>query len=171
MTKFNAYHKMKELLTDYYIEAKTTTEKPIAWITSGAPVEFLYAMDILPMEPLPGVTFVQGDFREEEVLDELLAVLEGREIDLVMSDIAPNISGMDAVDQPRAMYLAELAVDFAGRVLRPGGDLLIKVFQGEGFDELIRGLRGNYNKVVIRKPRASRPRSREVYALARGLKI
>ena len=129
------------------------------------------AMDILPMEELSGVTFVQGDFREDDVLDKLLQLLERQKIDLVMSDIAPNISGMDAVDQPRAMYLAELAVDFAGRVLRPGGDLLIKVFQGEGFDELIRGLRGNYNKVVIRKPRASRPRSREVYALARGLKI
>ena len=88
-----------------------------------------------------------------------------------MSDMAPNISGMDAVDQPRAMYLAELAVDFAERVVRPGGDLLIKVFQGEGFDALVRGLRSHYKKVVIRKPKASRPRSREVYALARGRKI
>jgi 23S rRNA (uridine2552-2'-O)-methyltransferase len=129
------------------------------------------AMDILPMEELSGVTFVQGDFREDDVLDKLLQLLERQKIDLVMSDIAPNISGMDAVDQPRAMYLAELAVDFAERVLRPGGDLLIKVFQGEGFDELVRGLRGNYKNVVIRKPRASRRRSREVYALARGRKI
>ncbi|MEA3243638.1 MAG: 23S rRNA (uridine(2552)-2'-O)-methyltransferase RlmE [Pseudomonadota bacterium] len=129
------------------------------------------AMDILPMEALPGVRFVQGDFREDDVLDKLLQALEGQEIDLVMSDMAPNISGMDAVDQPRAMYLAELAVDFAGRVVRPGGELLIKVFQGEGFDELVRGLRSHYQKVVIRKPRASRPRSREVYALARGRKI
>jgi 23S rRNA (uridine2552-2'-O)-methyltransferase len=129
------------------------------------------AMDILPMEALSGVTFLHGDFRENDVLDKLLQLLERQKIDLVMSDIAPNISGMDAVDQPRAMYLAELAVDFAERVLRPGGDLLIKVFQGEGFDELVRGLRGNYKKVVIRKPRASRRRSREVYALARGRKI
>jgi len=129
------------------------------------------AMDILPMEPLPGVAFVQGDFREDEVLDELLAVLDGREIDLVMSDIAPNISGMEAVDQPRAMYLAELAVDFADRVLRPGGDLLVKVFQGEGFDELLKDLKQRYDKVIMRKPKASRPRSREVYALARGRKI
>jgi len=129
------------------------------------------AMDILPMEALPGVRFVQGDFREDDVLDKLLQALEGQEVDLVMSDMAPNISGMDAVDQPRAMYLAELAVDFAGRVVRPGGELLIKVFQGEGFDELVRGLRSHYQKVVIRKPRASRPRSREVYALARGRKI
>ena len=131
----------------------------------------LVAMDILPMEVLSGVTFVQGDFSEDDVLDKLLQLLERQKTDLVMSDIAPNITGMDAVDQPRAMYLAELAVDFAERVLRPGGDLLIKVFQGEGFDELVRGLRGNYKKVVIRKPRASRPRSREVYALARGRKI
>jgi len=129
------------------------------------------AMDILPMEALPGVRFVQGDFREDDVLDKLLQALEGQEVDLVMSDMAPNISGMDAVDQPRAMYLAELAVDFAERVVRPGGELLIKVFQGEGFDELVRGLRSHYQKVVIRKPRASRPRSREVYALARGRKI
>ena len=129
------------------------------------------AMDILPMEPLPGVTFVQGDFREDDVLDKLLQALEGQQVDLVMSDMAPNISGMDAVDQPRAMYLAELAVDFAERVVRPEGDLLIKVFQGEGFDELVRGLRSHYQKVVIRKPRASRTRSREVYALATGRKI
>jgi 23S rRNA (uridine2552-2'-O)-methyltransferase len=131
----------------------------------------LVAMDILPMEPLPGTTFVQGDFREQEVLDKLLQLLNGQQVDLVMSDMAPNISGMDAVDQPRAMYLAELAVDFAEQVLRPEGDLLIKIFQGEGFDELVRGLRDRYEKLAIRKPRASRPRSREVYALARGRKI
>ncbi|MGB5408508.1 MAG: 23S rRNA (uridine(2552)-2'-O)-methyltransferase RlmE [Thiogranum sp.] len=129
------------------------------------------AMDILPMDPLPEVTFLQGDFREDDVLDKLLQALEGKEVDLVMSDMAPNISGMDVVDQPRSMYLTELAVDFAERVVRPGGGLLIKVFQGEGFDELLRGLRSHYNKVVIRKPKASRPRSREVYALARGRKV
>jgi 23S rRNA (uridine2552-2'-O)-methyltransferase len=131
----------------------------------------IIAMDILPMEPLPGVSFVQGDFREDEVLNKLLSVLDNREIDLVLSDIAPNISGMEAVDQPRAMYLAELAVDFADRVLRPGGDLLVKLFQGEGFDPLLRDLRQRYDKVIMRKPKASRPRSREVYALARGRKI
>jgi 23S rRNA (uridine2552-2'-O)-methyltransferase len=129
------------------------------------------AMDILPVEPLPGVEFVQGDFRDDAVLERLLELLHGREVDLVMSDIAPNISGMDAVDQPRAMYLAELAVDFADRVLRPGGDLLVKLFQGEGFDALLKDLRGRYDKVVMRKPRASRARSREVYALARGRKV
>ena len=131
----------------------------------------IVAMDILDMEPLPGVTFIQGDFREDAVLDSLLAALDGRPVNLVMSDIAPNISGVEAVDQPRAMYLAELAVDFADRVLEPGGDLLVKVFQGAGFDELLRGLRERYSKVLIRKPKASRPRSREVYALARGRKL
>ena len=131
----------------------------------------IVATDILPMEPLPGVEFIQGDFREDAVLEALLNRLKGREIDLVMSDIAPNISGMDAVDQPRAMYLAELAVDFADRVVRPGGDLLVKLFQGEGFDPLLKDLRNRYDKVLMRKPKASRARSREVYALARGRKV
>ncbi len=129
------------------------------------------ATDILPMEPLPGVEFVEGDFRDEQVLEELLNRLTGREIDLVMSDIAPNITGVGAVDQPRAMYLAELAIDFADRVVRPGGGLLVKLFQGEGFDPLLKDLRGRYEKVLMRKPKASRPRSREVYALARGRKV
>ncbi|UCD69019.1 MAG: 23S rRNA (uridine(2552)-2'-O)-methyltransferase RlmE [Betaproteobacteria bacterium] len=129
------------------------------------------ATDILPMEPLPGVSFVQGDFREDAVLEQLLQDLEGRSVDLVMSDMAPNISGVGAVDQPRAMYLAELAVEFAQRVVRPGGELLVKIFQGEGFDALLKELRSQYEKVVIRKPRSSRARSREVYALARGRKI
>ncbi len=131
----------------------------------------IVAVDILPLAPLDGLCFVQGDFREDEVLERLLKALQGESVDLVMSDMAPNVSGMEAVDQPRAMYLAELAVDFAGRVLRPGGDLLIKLFQGEGFEGLLRSLRRDYNKVVVRKPKASRPRSREVYALARGRKI
>jgi len=131
----------------------------------------IVAMDLLPMEALPDVVFVQGDFREQAVLDALLNLLNGREIDLVMSDIAPNISGMDAVDQPRAMYLAELAVDFSTRVVRPGGDLLVKLFHGEGFDALLKTLRSRYDKIIMRKPKASRARSREVYALARGRKI
>jgi len=129
------------------------------------------AMDILPMEPLPGVDFLQGDFREDGVLESLMKMLDGGEVDLVMSDIAPNVSGVEAVDLPRSMYLVELAVDFADRVLKPGGDLLVKVFQGEGFDDLVRDLRRRYTKVLIRKPKASRPRSREVYALARGRKV
>ena len=131
----------------------------------------IVAMDILPLDPLPGVEFVQGDFRDEAVLEQLLQTVQGQPIDLVMSDIAPNITGVDAVDQPRAMYLAELATDFADKVLRPGGDLLVKLFQGEGFDDLVRDLRSRYDKVVIRKPKASRSRSREVYALARGRKV
>ena len=131
----------------------------------------IVAMDILPLDPLPGVEFVQGDFRDEAVLEQLLQTVQGQPIDLVMSDIAPNITGVDAVDQPRAMYLAELATDFADKVLRPGGDLLVKLFQGEGFDDLVRDLSSRYDKVVIRKPKASRSRSREVYALARGRKV
>jgi 23S rRNA (uridine2552-2'-O)-methyltransferase len=120
------------------------------------------------MDPLPGVEILQGDFREDDVLAALVEILQGAPVDLVMSDMAPNISGMDAVDQPRAMYLVELAADFAAKVLGRGGDLLFKAFQGEGFDDLIRDLRSQYRKVVIRKPRASRPRSREVYVLAKG---
>ena len=123
------------------------------------------------MEPVSGVFFVQGDFREEDVLQKLLQALGGRGVDLVMSDMAPNISGMQAVDQPRAMYLAELAVEFAQQTVRPSGGLLVKVFQGEGFDALLTGLRSQYRKVVIRKPRSSRARSREVYVLAGGGKI
>jgi 23S rRNA (uridine2552-2'-O)-methyltransferase len=127
----------------------------------------IIAMDILPMDPLDGVEFLQGDFREDEVLEALVEKIDGRVVDLVMSDMAPNISGMEAVDQPRSMYLAELAVDFAAKVLREGGDLLFKAFQGEGFDALVKLLLGQYRQVRIRKPKASRPRSREVYVLAR----
>ncbi len=130
----------------------------------------VFALDILPVEPFAGVTFIQGDFREEAVYQRLLDALDGRVVDLVMSDMAPNMSGNVAVDIPRAMYLAELAVDFADQALKGGGDLLIKVFQGEGFDALLRDLRQKYRKVVTRKPKASRPRSREVYLLGRGKK-
>ncbi|MEN8107034.1 MAG: 23S rRNA (uridine(2552)-2'-O)-methyltransferase RlmE [Pseudomonadota bacterium] len=127
----------------------------------------IIAMDILPMEPLVDVEFLQGDFRENEVLDLLVEKVGVQPIDLVMSDMAPNISGMDAVDQPCSMYLAELAVDFASQVLGKGGDLLFKAFQGEGFDALVKALRTQYQQVRTRKPKASRPRSREVYVLAR----
>lgn len=128
----------------------------------------LVALDILPMETLPGVEFIQGDFREDAVLDALIATLGGTAVDLVMSDMAPNISGMQAVDIPRSMYLVELAIDFADGVLVEGGSLLFKAFQGEGFDQALGGLRGKYSKILIRKPKASRPRSREVYVLAQG---
>ncbi len=126
------------------------------------------ALDILPMDPVPGVEFIQGDFREQQVLDRLLECLGGCPVDLVMSDMAPNISGIKAMDQPRAIYLAELALDLSCSVLAPGGDLLLKGFEGEGMEELRRGLRSAFRKVVTRKPAASRPRSREVYLLARG---
>lgn len=129
------------------------------------------AMDILPMDGLAGVDFLQGDFREQEVLEQLLKMIGDQGVDLVISDMAPNISGMGVVDQPRAMYLTELALDMARQVLKPGGDFLVKVFQGEGFDEYMRDVRSSFNKVITRKPKASRPRSREVYLLARGFKM
>jgi 23S rRNA (uridine2552-2'-O)-methyltransferase len=128
------------------------------------------ALDILPMEPVENVEFLQGDFTEESVLAQLLQILAGRQIDLVLSDMAPNISGMKAIDQPKAMYLAELALDFCVRVLKPGGDFLVKVFQGEGFDDYQRSLREHFEKLLVRKPKASRARSREVYLLARGFR-
>ena len=118
------------------------------------------ALDILPMEPISGVDFIEGDFREEAPLGRLQALLGGSKVDLVLSDMAPNVSGMAAVDQPRAMYLCELALDFAREVLKPGGSLLVKVFQGEGFDQYVRELRASFARVVTRKPKASRPRSR-----------
>jgi len=126
------------------------------------------ALDILDMPPLAGVEFIQGDFREDEVLSRLESLLDGAAVDLVLSDMAPNKSGVNAVDQPRAMYLAELAMDFADRHLRPGGAFLIKLFHGTGFDDYVRELRRRYAKVVVRKPAASRQRSPEVYALAQG---
>lgn len=128
----------------------------------------VFALDILPMEPLPGVTFIEGDFTDEGPLGALLQALNGRPVDLVLSDMAPNLSGVRVVDQPRAMYLAELALDFAGQVLKPGGDFLTKVFHGEGLDDYRRDLQRQFNKLVTRKPRASRARSRESYLLARG---
>jgi 23S rRNA (uridine2552-2'-O)-methyltransferase len=126
------------------------------------------ALDILEMPPLAGVDFIHGDFREDAVLARLESTLDGDPVDLVLSDMAPNKSGVNAVDQPRAMYLAELAMDFADRHLRPDGAFLIKLFHGAGFDDYVRELRRRYAKVAIRKPAASRQRSPEVYALAQG---
>lgn len=126
------------------------------------------ALDILEMPSLAGVEFIHGDFREDAVLASLEDLLNGQPVDLVLSDMAPNMSGVDAVDLPRAMHLAELAMDFADRHLKPGGDFLIKLFQGVGFDAYVRDLRARYDRVVIRKPAASRRRSTEVYALAQG---
>jgi 23S rRNA (uridine2552-2'-O)-methyltransferase len=130
----------------------------------------LIALDILPMEAIEGVVFIQGDFREAAVLDELTAVLDSAPVDIVLSDMAPNMSGSRGIDQPNAMYLAELALDTAKTVLVKGGDFLVKVFQGEGFEAFHRDLQQHFEKVVIRKPKASRPRSNEVYLLGKGFK-
>jgi 23S rRNA (uridine2552-2'-O)-methyltransferase len=124
------------------------------------------ALDILPMEPIEGVEFVLGDFSEDAVLDDLFDCLGESEVDWVISDMAPNLSGVDSVDQPRAIALAELALDLAVRVLGEGGGFLTKLFQGDGFDAFLVTVRQNFKKVVIRKPKASRDRSREVYILA-----
>jgi len=131
----------------------------------------LIALDILPMDSLAGVDFIQGDFREDEPLQELRTLLDGNSVDLVISDMAPNVSGMAAVDQPQAMYLCELALEFAQETLRPRGDFLIKVFQGAGFEAYLKELRASFAKVVTRKPAASRAKSREVYLLARGYNL
>ncbi|MGM0702041.1 MAG: 23S rRNA (uridine(2552)-2'-O)-methyltransferase RlmE [Pseudomonadota bacterium] len=128
------------------------------------------ASDILEMGALAGVEFIQGDFTEEAVLESILAALDDREVDLVMSDMAPNMSGMAAIDQPQAMYLVELALDLAQQTLRPEGRFLAKVFQGEGFDAYLKALRERFRRVVTRKPEASRSRSREVYLLADGFR-
>ncbi|MCH9691182.1 MAG: 23S rRNA (uridine(2552)-2'-O)-methyltransferase RlmE [Gammaproteobacteria bacterium] len=128
------------------------------------------ASDILTMDALAGVDFVQGDFTEASVMEKLQQLLGEDGADLVISDMAPNMSGVRGVDQPASMYLVELSVDMARRVLKPGGAFVSKVFQGEGFDDLIRDLRGSYASVVTRKPGASRPRSREVYVVARGFR-
>ncbi|MGK0674433.1 MAG: 23S rRNA (uridine(2552)-2'-O)-methyltransferase RlmE [Halothiobacillaceae bacterium] len=131
----------------------------------------LLALDILPMDSFAGVEFIQGDFTEQAVFEQLLERLDGRTVDVVLSDMAPNMSGQDSVDQPRAMYLAELAADFATRVLGPQGVYLVKLFQGAGFDVYLRKLRSQFASVTIRKPDASRSRSREVYALARNPRV
>jgi 23S rRNA (uridine2552-2'-O)-methyltransferase len=128
------------------------------------------ASDILPMDSLPDVTFIQGDFTEQDVMDRVLDALDGRPVDLVLSDMAPNLSGLADVDQPRAMYLVELALEMARQVLTPGGAFVAKVFQGEGFDAFLRDARVLFRKVSTRKPGASRPRSREVYLVARDFR-
>ncbi len=130
----------------------------------------VYALDILEMPSIPGVTFLCGDFREDAVLQAFEALVGAEAVDLVLSDMAPNMSGVSTVDQPRSMELAELARDFAEAHLKPGGTFLVKVFQGSGFDDYLKDLRTRYTKVTMRKPKASRLRSPEVYALATGFK-
>ena len=132
----------------------------------------LVALDILPMEPLPGVEFICGDFRETAVLEQLEALTGAeRAVDLVLSDMSPNISGIEVADQASGIYLCELALDFAGKHLKPGGDLALKAFQGEGFEPFLKELRGRFKAVQIRKPKASRPRSPEVYLVARNYAV
>jgi len=129
------------------------------------------ALDILEMEPIGGVDFVLGDFTEEESLQALEGALGSRSVDLVLSDMAPNMSGMSTIDQAKAMYLAELALEFVRSRLKPGGDFVVKLFQGTDFDGYVREVRSLFNKVQVRKPKASRPRSREVYLLARDRQV
>ena len=131
----------------------------------------IVGLDLLPIEPLEGVDLIEGDFREQTVLDELMQTINGQPVDLVISDMAPNISGQNAVDQPRAMYLCELALDFAQQVLKKDGNLLVKAFQGEGYEALEKMMRASFKKIIVRKPKASRARSREVYILARGYNL
>lgn len=130
----------------------------------------IIATDILPMDYLDGVNFIQGDFREDSVLEAILSAMDNQKADLVISDMAPNISGVDAIDQPASMYLVELALDLARQILKPGGNFVVKIFQGEGFDAYKQDAGTSFKTVKIRKPKASRPRSREVYLVGQGFK-
>jgi 23S rRNA (uridine2552-2'-O)-methyltransferase len=145
---------------------------PGSWCQIAArlvgPSGSVVALDLLPMDPLPGVSILQGDFREPEMLERLCATLGGEPLDLVLSDMAPNITGMSVVDQPRAMYLVELALELARLRLHSGGSLVVKVFQGTGFDEILLELRRSFARVVSRKPKSSRSQSRELYLVAKG---
>lgn len=129
------------------------------------------ACDILQMDAIAGVDFLRGDFREQDVLDALLTRIDGKNVDLVMSDMAPNLSGNDTVDQAQSMYLVELALDMCHQVLKPNGKFVVKVFQGEGFDQFMQDVKSAFKVVKIRKPESSRARSREVYLVATGYKL
>lgn len=148
---------------------------PGAWSQFAAqtigPRGRVIAVDLLDMPALPGVEFVQGDFREEATLARLLETLGGNRVDLVLSDMAPNMSGTRAVDQPRSMYLAELALEFACRVLRPDGSFLVKLFQGEGFQQYVAAVRARFGQVRLKKPTASRSGNRETYLVARNFRL
>jgi len=172
-----AVYKLLELQERYHLFKSGMTvvdlgAAPGGWSQLVAPTVKpkgrVVALDILPMDPIDEVEFIQGDFTEEAVLNRLLGMVET--VDWVISDMAPNMSGNESIDIPRAMYLAELAFDFALRVLRKEGGFLIKVFQGEGFDAYLQQIKQHFKTVVVRKPKASRDRSREVYVLARGYK-
>ncbi len=134
------------------------------------PAGRIVAVDLLPMDPIPGVTFVQGDFREDEGLVAVEAALAGASVDLVVSDMAPNLSGVEPADQARSVHLGELALEFAAAHLKPGGDLVVKVFQGSGLADLQAAMAGHFAKVYVRKPKSSRDRSRETFLVAKGLR-
>ncbi len=174
-----AVYKLLELQQRYHLFKPGMTvidlgAAPGAWsqllATLIQPGGRVIALDLLPMQPIKDVEFIQGDFTDDDVLYGLLQQLSSSKTDWVISDMAPNISGNESIDIPRIMYLAELALDFALKVLKQGGGFLVKVFQGEGFDELLVEMRKNFKEVAIRKPKASRGRSREVYILARDFK-
>ena len=178
--KSRAVYKLVELDEKYTIfdQAMTVVDlgaAPGGWSqyvvkcvgTSGR----IIACDLLPMDPVPGVVFIEGDITESAILEEILAAVGSEQVDVVISDMAPNISGVSIVDQSRSIYLAEMASALSREVLKPGGTLLVKMFQGEGYDGYLQGLRGDFGRVLSRKPKASRGRSREVYVLARGMKI
>ncbi len=130
----------------------------------------IIALDILPIDPISSVHIIQGDFKESETVEQLYKELETQVVDLVLSDLAPNVTGMVALDQPRAIYLCELALDFCHNVLKPNGTFVVKVFQGSGFEEYFRNLKSAFQRVSTRKPKASRKESREIYLVARGFK-
>ena len=135
------------------------------------PQAAIFAIDVLPMDPVGGVTFVQADFREDEGLALLTHALGERKLDLVLSDLSPNLSGVEAADQARSVHLCELALDFAMSWLQPGGALVVKAFQGAGFEEFRHATEAHFAKVYVRKPKASRDRSREIYVVAKGRKV
>jgi len=145
---------------------------PGGWLQVAAKIVgkkgLVIGLDLLKIEPVNNVVFLQGDFRENDIYEVLMAELKGEKVDVVISDMSPNISGMDSVDQPRSIYLGELVQAFSQQVLKKGGSVLLKLFQGAGFDEYVSSMRVDFSKVYIRKPRASRARSREVYVLAKG---
>ena len=148
---------------------------PGAWSQYAAgivgPKGRIVAVDLLDMEPITGVEFIRGDFREQDTLDRINTSMGKRQLDLVMSDMAPNISGNRSVDQPRAMYLAELTAELATEVLKPGGSMVLKLFHGEGFDDFVREIRPKFSSVRVRKPAASRAQSRETYMVATGFRV
>ena len=147
---------------------------PGAWSQYAAkavsPKGRIIAVDLLDMDPIAGVAFIQGDFRDENIYAQVLQCASETGLDLVMSDMAPNISGTRSVDQPRAMYLAELAFEMATKALSPGGSFVVKLFHGEGFDAFVRSVRQSFDGVKVRKPKASRPQSRETYLVARNFR-